>query len=373
MKLKRLIAVLIVITLCTTLFAFGSKEKPSEKEPDVILQLSEDGRSIIGEIPMGYENDGDHCLDGYPLIYKLSKNEKGIETREKYRVNPDGSLLSMEEAGASLDTISFPIIIGGNIIIPAEADVFLPEYITVPYEYDVIIMEGNKTFEIIDGVLYDKTKDELVFIFTNGQNPTTETVSFNFANMQTLIVPEGIKSIGKACLLAAPDNAQLSQLEIMVLPDSLEYIDPEAFINGKPSAIFTKDNKNLNIVDGMILSEDGKLLISVITPDDNGEYQNVRAYVDKIPDGVEVIGPFALSYVWTENGENFIPPSVRKIDKYSFWYTYIFPTLVIPESVEEIGYRSFQGAWIPEIRMFCSKATIDPDAFEDAEAIIIKQ
>ena len=90
-------------------------------------------------------------------------------------------------------------------------------------------------------------------------------------------------------------------------------------------------------------------------------------------EGVEVIGPFALSYIWAENGDDFIPESVRKIDRYAFWSTSIFPSLTIPEGVEEIGYRCFQGAWIPEIIMYCSNADIDPDAFEDAQASVIKR
>ena len=356
-------AMLMVIALCCTAVAFGSDTEAT------VLQLSDDGRSIVSEIPSGYEYDGNHCLDGYPIIYKLGEHGG----REAYRVNPDGSLFPMAKAKDAIDTISFPFIEGSRIMIPANATVFLPEYITEPWRYDVIISEGNETFEIIDGVLYDKTKAELVFIFTDGQKPATGTVTFNIANMETVMVPEGIRSIGKACLLADPDDTRLSHLEEIVLPDSLEYIDPEAFINGKPSAIFTKDNKNLNIVDGMILSEDGKTLITVTLPGDNGEYRNERPYVEAIPEGVEVIGPFALSYIWAENGDDFIPESVRKIDRYAFWSTSIFPSLTIPEGVEEIGYRCFQGAWIPEIIMYCSNADIDPDAFEDAQASVIKR
>ena len=65
--------------------------------------------------------------------------------------------------------------------------------------------------------------------------------------------------------------------------------------------------------------------------------------VEDIPEGTEVIGPFALSGIQSESGSTIIPSSVRKIGDYAFWNARFSDTLVIPDSVEEVGECCFWG------------------------------
>ena len=366
-------AVLVMLVACSAIFAFGSKETYQGEDPsNITVELSADGRSVV-TVPEGYEAGG-NCLDGAPIIERVPIEEEvdGVWLYNiEYRVNEDGSLLSLEEAKDAIasgvtaepdpdliDNISFPLLYGKTIVIPASADVFLPEYIETSGDNDIIISEGNETFEAIDGALYDKTKKELVFIYDNTSrlNP--------WGNEGSLVIPEGTRSIGKACLSSNPYlvmDREDKQLQIMTLPDSLEYIDPEAFINGKPVCIMVGDNDNLNIKGNLLFSEDGRTLITVLSPTDDiltfgslyAEYEDdipqlvrhkyLDVMVEDIPEGTEVIGPFALSGIQSESGSTIIPSSVRKIGDYAFWNARFSDTLVIPDSVEEVGECCFWG------------------------------
>lgn len=317
-------------------------------------------------------------------------------------MNADGSLMSLDEAKDAIvsgvparldpdliDNISFPLLYGSTIVIPASADAFFPEYLELPRDYDIMLSEDNGTYEIIDGVLYDRAKEELVFIFDN--TPRTEfhgsssksyvsdlSVSFGYETTEPLVIPEGTRSIGKACIYSNPYVAATSgekQLQVMILPDSLEYIDPEAFMNGKPLCIMVGDNDNLNIKGCLLFSEDGKTLITAIAPDEtiyedfsfqDGDtifYQYLDIMVGDIPEGTEVIGPFALSGIQSESGSTIIPSSVRKIGDYAFWNARFSGSLVIPESVEEVGEGGFWGINVREFSVMSDDTDIPYDAF----------
>ena len=392
MNIRRGLVVLMMLAACTAVFAFGSREMYQGEDPaKLTVELSADGRSVVA-VPEGYEAGG-NCLDGAPIIKRIpiEKEVDGVWLANiEYRVNADGSLVSIEEAKDAIisgvtaeldpeliDNISFPLIYGDTIVIPASVDAVFPEYLKLPGDYDILLSEGNETFEVIDGVLYDKTKDELVFIFDN-----TPRLSSSFREIP-LVIPEGTRSIGKACIYSNPYivmEHEAKPLQMMVLPDSLEYIDPEAFMNGKPVCIMVEDNDNLNIKGNLLFSDDGRTLISVISPNDDIltfssfyyededsipmliRHKGLDVMVNDIPEGTEVIGPFALSGIQSGFGSAIIPSSVRKIGDYAFWNARFYSILVIPDSVEEVGEGGFWG-------LIAHRMILDEDTYVPFDAL----
>ena len=100
MTLRRGMAVLVMLVACSAIFAFGSKETYQGEDPsNITVELSADGRGVV-TVPEGYEAGG-NCLDGAPIIERMPIEDEGNGValyNIKYRVNPDGSLLSIDEA-----------------------------------------------------------------------------------------------------------------------------------------------------------------------------------------------------------------------------------------------------------------------------------
>ena len=107
MTLRRGMAVLVMLVACSAIFAFGSKETYQGEDPsNITVELSADGRSVV-TVPEGYEAGG-NCLDGAPIIERLPIEEEvdGVWLYNiEYRVNEDGSLLSLEESKDAIASV----------------------------------------------------------------------------------------------------------------------------------------------------------------------------------------------------------------------------------------------------------------------------
>lgn len=189
-------------------------------------------------------------------------------------------------------------------------------------------------------------------------NPDT-SLSFysSLGNIKKLILPEGVREIPST---AFGDNPELEEV---VLPDSVERIGAEAFIqkyetklkklvipknvsyigngafggiNNKNVVSISKDNSYYKIEKDMLLTKDGKKLLAYFPVD--GENVSNKLTVLK---GVEEIAPFTHIGRKKEVLNEIKFPSSLKLIGYNAFIDDKFSKLIFPDSVEEIGNHAF--------------------------------
>ena len=141
------------------------------------------------------------------------------------------------------------------------------------------------------------------------------------ANLQTLIIPEGIKSIGNGFL----DNCDT--VKKVQLPSTLEEIGEGFLCRSLVEEIEIARNTKYKTVDGVLYTSDMQTLIKYPTG------KNLKSY--NVYDGVKTIGEtafFASAYL----EKITLPDSVTRIGEEAFRYANSLVELKLPESLEKI-------------------------------------
>ena len=157
--------------------------------------------------------------------------------------------------------------------------------------------------------------------------------AFYYCNsLKSITVTEGVETLGKGAF------SYCKALERVYIPSTVEiseYSDiPEIFnyCLSLESIEVAEDNKTVKSVDGVLYSEDGKLLLLYPASRKSSEYT--------VPDGTEIICDSAFKYCDTVEEVN-LPETLLIIDKEAFYDCDGIDELVIPDSVTEIREYAF--------------------------------
>ena len=298
-----------------------------EKTPDISIVVYDDGTIDENSIPDGAEYEAtDFIFKGCPVIRTKPEysriadhNLVNLDDCDYYTVGLDGKLtlipnrrdMSDKEAeeypGLIIDTegINYSTL---QFYVTAATENF--EAKDIPANCSVSVSPSNERYAEIDGVIYDKAKKELVFI------------SYDvFNNVGTLMIPDGIVSIGPNCVKGMLDGS-------MVIPESVTSISPEAFASGRVASVRQVPYPK----DGMLIASDGQTLITPIQSEN----------LNKIPDNIRRIGPNAFAGMEIES-------------------------LTLPDSVTELSPDAFRDSMIDTIYLSNSIKNIPENCFYNAE------
>ena len=136
----------------------------------------------------------------------------------------------------------------------------------------------------------------------------------------------------------------------VTIPPSVEIIDGNPFCY---KSIIDSNNERFKVIDNVLFSADGKVLISYCSPKDE--------YV--IPDGVERIGVGAFRE--TPIRKVSFPETLKVIDKQSFDSASKLEKVVFPNSLREIRENAFKWCSFKTkmVSFSCNIEKIAPDAF----------
>ena len=313
--------------------------------------------------------DGEVILKGFRTVYD--------------EVNIPDSIDGMPVTG--IDSSSF-----FNIYYFKEKIVNIPASvtnITTPIITDYIMLpisafnvhEDNPAYSSADGILYSKDKKTLYAYPTYKKDKVctldeaTETIceyAFFGGRFEEILLPDTLKTVS--------DNAffRCVSLKELNLPASVTHIDGNAFVfnRGITAVNVDPENKNYCSVDGVLYNKDKTEILYF--PIANGliHYEvldgvkriGAKAFQSSsspdeivLPESVEEIGYRAF---YGCSADVNIPEGVKAIAEEAFFASNITKAIV-PESITEIGYRTFASASIDEIDLPYGLTIIGKDAF----------
>ncbi len=174
--------------------------------------------------------------------------------------------------------------------------------------------------------------------------------AYNGSN-RNIIIPEGVVEIGSKAFdyvevdsVVFPSTLKVinswaffqcrGKIKTVRIPASVEKIAGDAFIDIKLEAIkVDSGNKSYKSVDGVLLTKDGKSLVTYPIGKKGSSYT--------IPGTVETIRQFSFAY--TSLQSIVIPSSVRTIANEAFYYARKLKSLTIPATVKTVLFTAFCG------------------------------
>ena len=227
---------------------------------------------------------------------------------------------------------------------------------------DITVDEGNENYCSKDGVLFSKNGEVLLQMPPNKeiekyeipQGVTTIGDSAFYMNnsIQEVIIPNTVGHIGYNAFWCA-------ELESTFIPASVEQIDSGAFGSfGNTFKEFCVDENNPYYCseDGVLYSKDKTILYEMVVRDKTSftvpegvirisdsafEYNEVLQTVI-ISDTVEEIGGLAFGYCNTLE-KVVLSKNLRRIEWQAFFYCENLTSIMIPDSVVDIGFYGFEG------------------------------
>lgn len=277
------------------------------------------------------------------------------------KVDPDNPNYSSDEVGALFDKaqtllISYPSSVElteyripntvvhiapvafadceslATVYIPASVATIEPDaFLNSPFQLEVYL--DNPTFSAIDGVLFDKNQTTIL------RYPPT-------APFETYAIPETVTKIGSGAFESC------DRLSKVVLPASVEQIEPAAFFGRNLTIEVAEDNPNFSSISGLLFDKSGEtLLLSLLEeteiPDGTKRiadrafnvYNSIAAIY--IPASVESIGESAFASCLDLKTLTFSGAALRLIGSYAFYNCASLTSVVLPNSVRAIGEKAF--------------------------------
>lgn len=223
----------------------------------------------------------------------------------------------------------------------------LPEALFCDTKLTSVEIPGNvKTIghECFAGsLLTSVTLNEGVEVLDDGAFASTKVSSINF--------PESLTSIGNSCFSGA-------NVTSLYVGKNLSNIGDTAFYSSSTSSITltsiscNPSNEKYSANNNVLFSKDGKTLYfsSLIT---NTSYS--------IPEGVEIIGPFAFAHLKSITSLTF-PSTLTSISEGAFMYSKA-TSLTFPSSLKSIGDGAFSFSDATEVNFSEGLETIGESAF----------
>ena len=297
-------------------------------------------------IPTSLEDISDSAFDGFNIQYNEYENACYLGNSENPYIVlisaksneitecdiPDGTKFIYTNAFMnckSLLAIAIPdglVSVGGGAFDGCSAitSISLPATVTNigdgAFAYcnsleSISVADGCESYHSINGNLYSTSNSTLI-AYALGKSD------------KEFSIPEGVKAIGSR---AFEGNVKLTSISI---PESLESIDANAYdyLKKIQSIAVAESNSAYKVVDGCLMSYDGKTFILYTKGADNTEFS--------IPEGVTIIGENAFSSA-TKLESISIPDSVTTISDGAFKYCSKLLSVTIPNSVTSIGNSAF--------------------------------
>lgn len=213
-----------------------------------------------------------------------------------------------------------------TITIPKYMEYIEPGALVLPYLETINLSEHNTDFEVVDGVLYDRSKSTLLvypcnkqdeeFYVPNSVTKIGEEAFCSNRNLTYVYLPNSIMTIGKSAF------SGVQKLSTLDLPSSLYFIEDEAFYTSTITNI-SIPNSVLRI--GKSAFQRCSHLTSVTLP----------SKITTIEEGL-----FGSCSSLTSIS---IPTSVASIGDFAFFDCKNMTTVTMGNSVTEIGCRAFYG------------------------------
>lgn len=215
------------------------------------------------------------------------------------------------------------------------------------------------------------------FTFSGCVDVIGENAFASCNSLENVIIPDGVKTIGKSAFyycdslksITVTEGVEIIEKKAFSCCEALErvyisstveiseYSDiPEIFnyCLSLESIEVAEDNKTVKSVDGVLYSEDGKLLLLYPASRKSSEYT--------VPNGTEIICDSAFKYCDTLEEVN-LPDTLLIIDKEAFYDCDGIDELVIPDSVTEIREYAFSYIKFRKIVIGRGVRLIEADAF----------
>lgn len=162
------------------------------------------------------------------------------------------------------------------------------------YEIRKYNSKADYSEEVYSGSIVWETKEQSI-------SPIGKLIYY-YGNMNKVVIPEGIESIGKGIFEGIDEYSILgNKIGELILPESLKEIEMGAFTSQDDIFKITCKSKNFIVKKGALYSLDGKIMYYDFQPTFKEEE------VFKVPEGVEIIS----------GGNDYfgliIPASVKKI------------------------------------------------------------
>lgn len=214
------------------------------------------------------------------------------------------------------------------------------------------INPNNQNYVVVDGVLFNKDKTDLIcypkaksntnYTIPNSITKINEYTFKDCANLINITIPDSVTTIGRYAF----ENC--SNLTSVTIGRGVTEIDDAAFEK-------CENLKSIYISD---LEAWCNITFSVYTYVDS-YYGTSTTYYSSNPlhyaDDLYINNKLATDIV--------IPNSITYIPTYAFWHCKCLKSVIIPESVKNIGKNAFNGCSLTSITIPKSVTSINQDAF----------
>lgn len=199
---------------------------------------------------------------------------------------------------------------------------------------EIEVANGNTTFVSEDNLLYTKNDNKLICCFSKETNIVIKegiesfgSIVFKTApNAQVITLPESATTLGYMIFTNGP-----SKLQNVIIGKSVTKIDPMFKYSHRVGTVtISEENPNYVIENNVIYTKDKKQIVTVVTAI-SGEFT--------IPSGIEKIQTQAF-HAQSEMKSIVIPNTVTEIGT-SFGYCSGLTSITIPSSVTKIGSSCF--------------------------------
>ena len=267
-----------------------------------------------------------------------------------------------ETASAEDRNTSFKCIFGGsapeaiNVTISSGKVVDNDAFANVSFVKSVVL---NENFETIGLSAFENcTSLQSISFGENSKISTIGSRAFSKCkSLTSLVIPTTVTEIGDFAF------ADCSKVQSVSLPKGLELIGVGAFKNwSKLTTVnIDADNENYKVVDGAVLSGDGKSLIFYIAGSEATSYN--------VPDGVERIYSYAFS-----GAQNIVTVSfsdtVKELSEGLFFECSKLQSISLPSGVSTIPYSMFENCKkLTEVKNISGITVIESRAFKGCKLL----
>lgn len=277
-------------------------------------------------------NDNDNFIYESGLLMTKNK-EDVIFVSTKYLANVTEFTIPNGVKNFSVDISNLNNLIKLNI--PETVETLDPRYLAINFE-EVTISENNKTFKVYNNSIYSKNGETLIYCYSKDKKVEIE---------------DGVKVIDEFSFKAATD------LEELILPDSVETINAQIFSNDKITKM--KIGKNVKNIDPMFAYNKE---IDVEIDSENPYYMTENHILYTKNKEKLVTANYKI------NGKFTFDSNVKEIENYAFYNQSGMTEIDLGENLEKIGGQVFYACnALRSIIIPKSVKTISTTAFDNAQ------